>query len=100
MKNKRIIDLLAQGYAFAKMITDKSDNGDAKYNKNTVEAYRKITKQIEFCTNQLDEESKFIIENEVIQGKKHNWYDGYLSTPTYYRHAKKAYAQFLNIINC
>ena len=35
------------------------------------------------------------IKNEIIDGKSGNWYQGLMSTPTYYRNRKKAYATFI-----
>jgi len=51
---------------------------------------RIICNRIEESARYLSENDRFIIDNEVIQGKKGKWYMGYLSESTYYRHARKA----------
>lgn len=42
----------------------------------------------------LDSDDKFIIENEVINGKTKAWYLDCMSRSTYEKHRRKAYANF------
>ena len=63
------------------------------YVKNNFSIYENV------IFNILDDEDRFIIQNEVILNKKGPWYEGYLPSSTYYRHRKKAYANFLSCFN-
>ena len=47
----------------------------------------------------LDEKERFIIQKEVIEGETGTWYLDYFSMPSYYRHRKKAYAEFLRCLD-
>jgi len=98
MKLKRKIDLITSAYAFAKSILIERESGNCKYSYRTINAYEKIVNTIEGSLKYLDNDDRFIIQNEVIDGKKNEWYLGFLSSSTYYRHAKSAYIQFLNIL--
>ena len=46
----------------------------------------------------LDEEDRFIIEKEVVEGKRGNWFLGYYSPASYYRHRNRAYSNFLRCL--
>ncbi len=54
---------------------------------------------IEKTVNILRGLSKIIIENEIIKNKDKKWFYDYMSAPTYYRIRKKAYVEFLNILD-
>jgi len=95
---KRKVELITSGYAFAKKILAEYENGNSKYSERTIKAYSKIVSTIDNSLKHLEDNERFIIQNEVIEGKKSEWYLGFLSSSTYYRHAKSAYIKFLNIL--
>ena len=91
--NKHIIDRLSVAYLASKQFIN--DKVSARNNER-----RHIVSFIEsVIKNSLNENDKFIITNEVLLGKKGNWYHEYLSDSTYYRHRKLAYANFLSCLD-
>lgn len=54
-----------------------------------------IVSHVENVVEYLDEKEKFLLTNEIILGKKDNWFKGYYSDSTYYRIRTKAYRTFL-----
>lgn len=96
--NKSIVSELAQTYMNCKQYTDRSEYDDV--NQETLMIKRRIKYYIEnVIFNILDDNDRFIIQNEVLLNKKGTWYEGYISSSTYYRHRKKAYANFLSCFN-
>ena len=95
--NQKLVNEIAEAYAYFKqyierykLVSNMSDDINNKKKKiNTIEG---VTYDL------LDEDDFFIISNEVLKGKKGNWYLGYLSTSTYYRQRAKAYANFLSCL--
>lgn len=95
--NREYVLQLAESYAFCKLSIERSRlTGDNQDNTNK----KKIVNHMEdVLYNLLDEADFFIISNEVMKNKRGNWYIGYLSTPTYYRHRAKAYVNFLSCLD-
>lgn len=95
--NQKIVNEIADAYAYFKqyierykLVSNMSDDiNDKKKKISTIEG---VTYDL------LDEDDFFIISNEVLKGKKGNWYLGYLSPSTYYRQRAKAYANFLSCL--
>ena len=98
MKDKFVIDQVSKSYILSKTILKEEEMGISFRNKDTINAYRLIIDRIDNVISSLDEDSKFILINEVKLGKKGEWYREFLSTPTYYRHRKAAYRAFLNCL--
>ena len=99
MQDKLLIDQISKSYLMSKNIIREDSLGISKRNRKTVDSYKVIVDKIEDIVNVLDENDKYIIYNEVILGKKGEWYRGFLSTPTYYRHRKAAYSNFMRCLN-
>lgn len=95
--NYILVSEIADAYAYFKqyierykLVSDMSDDINNKKEKmSTIEGV---------AYELLDEDDFFIISNEVLKGKKGNWYIGYLSSSTYYRQRAKAYANFLSCL--
>ncbi len=95
--NYILVSEIADAYAYFKqyierykLVSNMSDDINNKKEKmSTIEGV---------AYELLDEDDFFIISNEVLKGKKGNWYIGYLSSSTYYRQRAKAYANFLSCL--
>lgn len=99
MYDKTIIDQISKSYLLSKSILREDDLGITKRSRKTIDSYKLIVDRIDDIVKVLDENDKYIIYNEVVLGKKGEWYHGYISTPTYYRHRKIAYQNFLRCLN-
>lgn len=97
-KTKYEVDTIARCFMIQKRILREFELGITTKSKYQIEYAKRLTSKIYLVINDLDANSKFIIHNEVVLGKKGYWYYGYLSTPTYYRHRRKAYKEFLEYI--
>lgn len=97
-RKKFEINAVARTFMIQKRILKEHELGIAHKSDSEIEYARKIMDKIYLIINDLDDNSKFIIHNEVILGKKGGWYYGLLSTPTYYRHRNKAYSDFLEYL--
>ena len=94
--NKHIVDKLSAAYLASKYsVSDKL----LAHNKKTLEEQHIVFFIENVTNNSLNENDKYIITNEVLLGKKGNWYHEYLSPSTYYRHRKLAYANFLSCLD-
>ena len=60
-----------------------------------LEPARIVVSHTESVVESLKDKDRFIIYNEVILGKRGDWYREYLSPATYYRHRKTAYQAFI-----
>lgn len=97
-RNKVIVAELAQSYLLCKLYIERSEYDDV--DEKTLIIKKRIRYYIEnIIFNILNERDRFIIQNEVLLNKKGQWYQGYLSIATYYRHRKKAYANFLSCLD-
>ena len=81
-----------------KRILKEFELGISDRSREDILSAKRLLNKIYLIINDLDDDSKFIIHNEVVLGKKGNWYYGFLSTPTYYRHRCKAYVDFLQYL--
>ena len=95
--NRKLVNEIAEAYAYFKnyiekyrLVSNMAD--DIKNKKQKINTIEGVTYDL------LDENDFFIISNEVLKGKKGNWYLGYLSPSTYYRQRAKAYANFLSCL--
>lgn len=92
------INAVARTFMVQKRILKEHELGLSNKSESEIEYAKRIMNKIYLIINDLDDNSKFIIHNEVILGKKGSWYYGFLSTPTYYRHRNKAYVDFLEYL--
>lgn len=97
-KNKYEIDAIARYYMTKKRILKENELGISTRSPKDIEEARRLLYKIYLIIDDLDDNSKFIIHNEIVLGKKGNWYYGQLSVPTYYRHRSKAYHDFLEYL--
>lgn len=97
--NDRIkIELLSKSYINSKRLLHEAEEGIITRDYNRIDSYRRIVRHIEYCTNCLDEKSRFIIQNEVIEGKSGKWYAEFYSAASYYRLRQKAYEEFFRCL--
>ena len=68
------------------------------YPRKEIEMHKKVMYHIEYVAESLEDTDRFIIEKEVIEGRRGKWYTTYFSPTAYYRHRKKAYASFLRCL--
>lgn len=97
-KYKYEINAVAKCFMVQKRILKEYELGISTKTKEDLESAKRLLDKVYLVINDLDDNSKFIIHNEVVLGRKGNWYCGLLSTPTYYRHRYKAYSQFLEYL--
>ena len=96
MKEKQIIDIMAQSYKQSKIFISECEMGARNNYQIDLATSRKIVEHIDMIVSYLNERDRFIIYHEVILGKTGNWYRDSLSQPSYYRHRKEAYKTFLH----
>ena len=94
--DKIFIDLLSRSYLNSKRILKENELGIRSSTERYLESSRLNVYHIEHVVSCLNDNDRFIIDNEVIKGKRGNWYYGYMSTATYYKHRKRAYSNFLS----
>lgn len=94
-EEKTVIDIVKNTYQRSCRIIEQ-------YYYNNIYVSEKELRQAEMCKERIHSELKYLsemnylfIKNEIIDGKSGNWYQGLMSTPTYYRNRKKAYATFI-----
>lgn len=95
---RQLIDLITKTYLKSKSKLREHELGVTNRNNNYLDHYRVNVYHIEHVVSCLSDNDKFIIDNEVLKGKRGNWYFEYMSTPTYYRHRNRAYDNFLKNI--
>ncbi len=99
MNQKRLIEKLSDSYLFHKRQLIEDEQGIKRRPYEKLEGARYIVSHTETVVAGLPERERFIIYNEVILGKRGNWYEGLLSSATYYRHRRTAYRDFLRELN-
>lgn len=77
---------------------EESEMNIRKRSYDELRPSRIIVSHLRNVAKQLEEKERIIIENEVLLGKKGKWYLEYFSSSCYYRTRKKAYRDFLRII--
>ncbi len=92
------IELLSRRYLTSKRIVRESQEAIKGCPRRELEMHRRIMYHIEYVTQSLDDNDRFIIEKEVIEGRRGKWYSAYFSPTAYYRHRKKAYDSFLRCL--
>lgn len=90
------IKLIGRSYISHKRRLLEAERKVMNHSSFEINCSKNIVDHIETIVNDLNEKDRFIIENEVVNGKEGKWYLSYLSTSTYYRQRKKAYRSFLN----
>lgn len=72
-------------------------NEDLNSKENRDYAY--IVENMDYVVfNMLNEDDRQIIYNEVILGRKGEWYLEYYAKSTYYNHSRKAYRNLLTYL--
>ncbi|MDD5791092.1 MAG: hypothetical protein PUD22_00710 [Erysipelotrichaceae bacterium] len=96
---KEIVQAIANCYRDEKRKMEEYENGLFHPTDDAFRTMNYITGKIEIVLKYLEEDHRLIIYNEVVLGKKGNWYLDYMSQPTYYRLRKKAYEAFLHCLD-
>lgn len=97
--NKMQIDLLADAYKRANRRLVEYEYGNYNYSDNVINDSEKVVYHIDSVIDAMDEQSKYILDNEVKHHKSGRWYEEYCSHTTYYRIREKAYQEFLDELN-
>ena len=97
-KERFEIELISRGYLQSKRIVKEHQSNIKRVNTEKYRLCRTIVEHVENVAYSLDETERFIIEKEVIEGRRGKWYMGYLTRPSYYRYRKEAYKDFLNFL--
>ena len=98
-KDHKLISALSDSYLKHKRMLRENDLGVNRRSSGSLESARIIVSHTEMVVDSLKDRDRFIIYNEVILGKRGDWYREYLSTATYYRHRKKAYQTFIRSLS-
>ena len=96
--NKQTVDLLTKSYIVHKHRIKEYEQNLINISDNNIRCSRYVVSHIENVVEELRERERFIIENEVLNGKEGKWYEGCLSSSSYYRHRDKAYGEFLRCL--
>ena len=97
-KDKFEIELLSRNYLNSKRIIRETEEDIIHTSYEKLKAYRRIVSHIENVAEGLGEKERLIIQKEVIEGRSGKWYLEYFSAPSYYRHRRKAYSEFLRCL--
>lgn len=97
-REKFEINLITQSYFAHKRKIREDEESIIIRPIDEIKASRRIIGHIDAVIDDLNEKDKFIIENEVKNGKEGKWYMIFLSSSTYYRQRKKAYKTFLRCL--
>ena len=97
-KERFEIELISRGYLQSKRILKEHQTNIRRVDPERYELCRTIVEHVENVTYSLEETERFIIEKEVLEGRRGKWYIGYLTMPSYYRYRKEAYRDFLNCL--
>ena len=97
-KYKFEIELLSRNYINSKRIIKETEEDIIHTSYERLKAYRRIVSHIENVAETLGEKERLIIQKEVIEGRSGKWYLEYFSAPSYYRHRRKAYSEFLRCL--
>ena len=97
-KQKIEIELLSWNYINSKRIIEETQDDIIPCNYERLKSHLRIVKHIENVARCMSDKERIIIQNEVIEGKTGKWYLEYFSAPSYYRHRKKAYTDFLDCL--
>ena len=95
---KNVIDELSLCYLNNKSRSESNYQGPYKRYENDRLYSEDLINRIESCVESLNDNDKLIIKNEVILGKKGDWYAEYISQSTYYRYRELAYYNFLSCL--
>ncbi len=91
----KLIHALSDSYLNYKRMLREEESGITRRPLRYLEPARVVVSHTEEVVDSLKERDRFIIYNEVILGKRGDWYREYLSPATYYRHRKTAYQAFI-----
>ena len=97
-KERFEIELLSRNYLNSKRIIRETEEDIIHTSYERLKAYRRIVCHIENVAEGLGEKERLIIQKEVIEGRSGKWYLEYFSAPSYYRHRRKAYSEFLRCL--
>ena len=97
-KDKFLVGQLTRNYINSKRIIREAQNNIRKYSDDRLDMHMKVICHIEYVIESLDDQDRFIIENEVMMGRSGKWFLGFYSPTCYYKHRKRAYANFLRCL--
>lgn len=97
-KDRYEIRLLRNAYASHNRRVSEAIDSIRFYSQDKYEMSLTTVKRIQFAVEMLEEDERFIIENEVILGKEGKWYRTFCSPSKYYRCRRKAYRDFLRCL--
>ena len=92
------IELISSAYLNSRRIVQECAEGTISCPAYRLEANRRIVAHIENVISSQDEQYRYILEKEVLEGKRGKWFLDFVSAPTYYRERKRAYAGFLRCL--
>lgn len=92
------IELISKNYMQSKRVILENEENILHMSSRQLEPHRRIVYHIEYVVRSLDERDRFIIEKEVMEGRRGKWYLDYFTEPSYYRNRIRAYKNFLNCL--
>jgi len=85
----------SQCYLIEKRRIQDHDSGIVTYPDHIIRNSRNIVRRMEESCMELKETERYIIKNEILNGKKDKWYLAIMSSSTYYRNRDNAYRNYL-----
>lgn len=94
-ESREIIDIVRKAYSHSCRIIEQHYLNNICVSEEELQQAEKCKERIQSELKYLDETNYLVIKNEIIDGKTGSWYLELMSTPTYYRYRKIAYATFI-----
>ena len=70
---RRDIEILSKNYRDFKLLLEEAQQNIASHDRRKIESGIMIVTHIENVIENLDEDDRFIIEKEIMEGRKGNW---------------------------
>ncbi|MBR2684622.1 MAG: hypothetical protein IKE59_01055 [Erysipelotrichaceae bacterium] len=88
-----------QGMRLAKYIFGKYNEIEPHRGSLDDELAEHFVFRIEQIMDELDEDSRRILDNDFLDGTDKTWYLDYYCRASYYRHRERAIREFINLLN-
>jgi len=99
MTDEKMIAIIKGYYKNCKRFLFEHEYGISTFTRDQIQRYDRSVKVLEKIPNFMDDIDRLIIQNEVLKDKKGRWYEDYMSVSTYYRRRKKAYSNYINLLD-
>ena len=97
-EKRKKIESLSKEYQNYQLLLREAHENLAEYDEQKIRYGKRLIAHVDNVIETLNEDDKFIIKKEVTEGQTGEWYLGYYSSSSYYRHRIKAYGNFLDCL--